>query len=243
MQWVPNGLQAVEAFKVDRFDVVLMDLMMPIMDGLEASRQIREYEGVAQLPIPIIALTASVLEKDRKNCELSGINSMEMKPIDFDRLFKKMEQLVSQGRGTPNNLLSFRYSDESEFDFSSLAKVINFQQALKRWQDESAYLKALKDFARERPQLLTRTRLLFDCGDDYEQVRKEIHSLKGVAANLGCESIAQLANRIETRLYLKDIEAASESFDEIEELMMDVTFAIGKLNISIDRKKRYRNCN
>jgi signal transduction histidine kinase/ActR/RegA family two-component response regulator len=80
-----NGKEAVEIFRKNHFDLILMDCQMPIMDGFEATKLIRELE-VNSSRIPIIAVTANAMEGDRENCILAGMDDFLMKPIDKDAL-------------------------------------------------------------------------------------------------------------------------------------------------------------
>ena len=80
-----NGLEALDLFKINKFDVILMDIMMPVMD---ATLKIREYESsnhIAPLT-PIIALTANTMDNDREKCLSYGMNEFMAKPFDMERL-------------------------------------------------------------------------------------------------------------------------------------------------------------
>lgn len=91
-----NGLEAVERFAVDNFDVILMDIMMPVMDGLEATTKIRQHEEVKMVEkrTPIIALTANTMDNDRTKCLSYGMDEFMSKPFDMEKLnfiFNKLE--------------------------------------------------------------------------------------------------------------------------------------------------------
>ena len=88
---VTDGLQAVTAVQRGAFDVVLMDVHMPELDGFEATRRIRALPG-SLCRIPIIALTADALEGDRKKCIEAGMDDYLSKPIDFDALRQMLER-------------------------------------------------------------------------------------------------------------------------------------------------------
>jgi two-component system sensor histidine kinase/response regulator len=88
-----NGLEAVDWVKKARFDVVLMDMQMPGMDGIDATRVIRKLpQG---LGLPIIAMTAAALDSDRQDCLAAGMNAHVAKPIDAERLVKTLIDWVS----------------------------------------------------------------------------------------------------------------------------------------------------
>ncbi|MDD4192972.1 MAG: response regulator [Mangrovibacterium sp.] len=90
-----NGKEALELFKKSKFDVILMDIMMPVMDGLEATRRIREYETSQQRKetTPIIALTANTMDNDREKCLSYGMNEFMSKPFEMERLQQIFREL------------------------------------------------------------------------------------------------------------------------------------------------------
>ncbi len=90
-----NGLEAVEQFQKFSFDVILMDIMMPVMDGLEATLKIRsiEMEQKADKRTPIIAITANTMDNDRDKCISYGMDEFMAKPFDMDKLNSIFRQM------------------------------------------------------------------------------------------------------------------------------------------------------
>ncbi|WP_299578477.1 response regulator [uncultured Sunxiuqinia sp.] len=90
-----NGLEALERFQEAQYDVILMDIMMPEMDGLEATVKIREIENQnpQNLRTPIIALTANTMDNDRDKCLSYGMDEFMAKPFDIDKLKQIFEEL------------------------------------------------------------------------------------------------------------------------------------------------------
>jgi CheY-like chemotaxis protein len=100
---VSDGLQAVQAVQLKQYDAILMDCQMPVMDGLEAARQIRIHEAAKPggRRIPIIALTAEAIQGDREKCLAAGMDGYVTKPINADELFAAIRELVRpDGCGT-----------------------------------------------------------------------------------------------------------------------------------------------
>ncbi|PKU23991.1 PAS domain S-box protein [Telmatospirillum siberiense] len=96
---VRNGREAVDRMGEENFDVILMDVQMPVMDGLEASREIRRMKDAEKRSVPIIALTASVLAEQKNQCFEAGMTAFVAKPMDFEELFRTMEKVVPANRG------------------------------------------------------------------------------------------------------------------------------------------------
>ncbi|WP_151671872.1 response regulator [Nitrincola schmidtii] len=100
-----NGLEALQLFKSQSFDLVLMDLMMPEMDGLEATKQIRDFESShSSVKVPILAMTANAMQGDKERCLAAGMDGYVSKPIRPDLLFSEMSKMVTQyGKSTIND--------------------------------------------------------------------------------------------------------------------------------------------
>ncbi len=90
-----NGVEAIEHFSKRKFDVILMDIMMPVMDGLEATVKIREIElkNKIEKRTPIIALTANTMDNDRDKCISYGMDEFMAKPFDIEKLNSIFEEL------------------------------------------------------------------------------------------------------------------------------------------------------
>ena len=92
---VTNGLDALEAVKNNQFDLVLMDIMLPEMNGFEVTEKIRNFESKqGKNPVPIVALTANTLDNDREKCISVGMNEYLSKPFTANELIEKIEKFV-----------------------------------------------------------------------------------------------------------------------------------------------------
>jgi len=91
---VDDGKKAIEAVKQNDFDIVFMDVQMPVMDGLIATQKIRQLGEEDKRNIPIIAMTASALNEDRKACFDAGMNEVQTKPIDFEKLYVTLQNYM-----------------------------------------------------------------------------------------------------------------------------------------------------
>ncbi|WP_394147684.1 PAS domain S-box protein [Shewanella atlantica] len=192
--WAKNGYEVVEAFRQGSYDLILMDVMMPEMDGLEACRRIRRLEKPTGNHIPILALTASVMREDHQKCLKAGMDSVEAKPIDFNSLFAAIEQHVTSGIGTENTSRKISPNHRDEFDLSPVQQVADISKAMEVWRDPIVYAKALLSFSHEHAgDAVLVEDLLRGATDDFERARKLTHALKGVAGNLMLDRVALLA--------------------------------------------------
>ena len=97
-EWAKNGQEAVELFQrseAGHFDAVLMDMRMPVMDGLTATREIRALDRPDAAAIPIIALTANAFEEDVQHCIEAGMNAHLSKPVEMELLKNKLADLLA----------------------------------------------------------------------------------------------------------------------------------------------------
>ena len=94
-----NGLEVIEALHREHFDAVLMDVQMPKMDGYQATAQIRAEEAESGTHIPIIAMTANAMQKNREKCLASGMDAYLAKPVQRDELFQALEKVSAEPIG------------------------------------------------------------------------------------------------------------------------------------------------
>ena len=198
-----DGEEAVQAFGEGRFDVVLMDLQMPGMDGLEATRRIRAFEQ-AQLrkPVPVIALSASVLEQDRRNARAAGMDGFASKPLEPVRLFREIARLLSL-RATADTVdwgalvAASRPAELSSLPLGAGAPAaIDWERGLRLWGQMSLLREALGRFATEHENTAAAMQALM-AQRDMDGVRALAHRLRGAAGNLALVPLHTLAQRIE----------------------------------------------
>ncbi|MEO5330381.1 MAG: CHASE domain-containing protein [Magnetococcus sp. YQC-5] len=228
--WAKNGREAVDAWSQGSFDLILMDVMMPELDGLEATKAIRAMEQESGSHIPILALTASVMREEKENSLAAGMDGVEAKPIDFNRLLFTLEQIVPAGMGRPNTNQSSGVKARAFVDFSRLDGILDHGSALKTWKDPIVYAKALHSFANTRSNDVEQMRrLLAEHPDSAAPARAVAHALKGVAGNLAMHRIALLATGIEADLKANHREAVRFKLEELQPLLEEAIGAIASL--------------
>ena len=103
VEWVPDGIDAVDKIKntePDRYDVILMDILMPVMNGLDATRAIRGMERADCRTIPIIAMSANAFDDDLKKSVECGMNGYLSKPVDVDKLYLTLKEVCTKSNRT-----------------------------------------------------------------------------------------------------------------------------------------------
>jgi CheY-like chemotaxis protein len=218
-----------------------MDVMMPVLDGLEATQRIRSEEAVRGGHIPILALTASIIREDHEKCIAAGMDRVEAKPINFDQLFLSMEQIVPPEFGQANTgarnpvQLSLGSDGTTAIDFSPTEPVADYAKALRTWQDPLAYAKALLSFVEHHAQdAALMERALAADPVDVEAVRSIAHALKGLAGNLRLTRVTRLAVEIDADLKAGQVEQAKTRLADLAHSLGRAEEAIGKLLLPID---------
>jgi CheY-like chemotaxis protein len=180
---VHTGRDAVTAVATGDFDLVLMDVQMPEMDGREATRLIRQSELRTGRHIPIVALTAHAMKGDREMCLAAGMDAYLSKPLRAPELVATIEQLANppDRDGAP--------AAETAFDLVD---------ALKRVEGDRELLAELVEiFRSESPRMMDDIRLAFRAGDP-TRLERAAHALRGSVGSLGARAVGQSASQLET---------------------------------------------
>jgi CheY-like chemotaxis protein len=206
-----NGREAVAALEREPFDLVLMDVQMPEMGGLEATALIREREKQTGGHVPIIALTAYAMKGDRERCLEAGMDAYLAKPVRAQELFDTIARLVGGGRGP-----------EPRRPAAPPGQVLDWAAALEHvGGDEGLLRELMKMFLQESPHWLAELRRAA-ADHDTDRLRRLAHNLKGAALHFGGEAAYQAALRLEVRARHDDpasaAEAAAALVEEIERL-------------------------
>lgn len=184
-----DGEEAVRAFKTARFDVVLMDVHMPGVDGLQATRLIRQHEREqCTAATPIIALTASVMAEDRRAASKAGMTGFAVKPLEVPQLFDEIARVLSLRPLTAS-------TDGVERDHAGAA-VIDWRAGVALWGSEARLTTALHQFLdtwRERYPLPDTDAHAID----WDAARFSLHGICGVAGNLALPAVSELAGTLE----------------------------------------------
>lgn len=186
---VSSGLDALEAVKRQHYSLIFMDLQMPVMDGIEASRRIREWENGGQHAY-IVALTASYLPERGQELFEAGIDNYVAKPFDLEHIRRLLKYSV-------NALASVPHHSQSASESSTLETVLDIQRGVEQvGGDLETYRELLEDFIEGLPARLQAIQRAFAV-EDLATVSRAAHNLNGIAASLGALQLSEYARKLD----------------------------------------------
>ena len=227
----PNGAEALKAISSSAYDLVLMDVQMPVMDGLTAAREIRKKElqnenvqgakdSARTSHIPIVAMTANAVKGDREDCLKFGMDDYLQKPVTPQGLAAMLEKwlpsLVWEPESAPDAMeqpsaavmpCAALACDENVWDRAVLLERMS--------GDEELAQRMQKSFLGLMPQQLTILRSAVEAGDLATSVR-QVHSIKGAAANVGGEAMRAVATVMETDGRRGNLDSIRHRLDDLE---------------------------
>jgi CheY-like chemotaxis protein len=228
---VVNGLEALEALKTQKFDLVLMDLQMPEMDGFAATAAIREQEKTSGKHLPIVAMTARAMKGDRECCLQAGMDGYISKPVNPRELLECIHSVVEsvgQLAGQPKmaqvgESIATQSASESQPADSMKSRstsmetdAIDLEALLERVENDTTLLEEMIQLYME-----SSPRLMSDIESgvqrrDAASIQRAAHTLKGALQNLSAGPSAALAKQMENAGRLEDLNAADQSLNELK---------------------------
>ena len=219
---VGNGRQALEELKKQSFDVVLMDVQMPHLNGLEATRAIRVDEQGSERHIPIIAMTAHAIKGDRERCLDAGMDEYVSKPIDSDKLFNAIEKLTAE--------------PDAPGTAKDHAPLMDKDMLLKAFDGDREFLTdVVKVFLSDYPNLLENIRLA-SAENNSDALMRAAHSLKGMLKNFQADSAAEVAFELEQKGKQADFDGVTEAIEKLAGQVVELDRALQNLIADIADK-------
>ncbi|WP_435547203.1 response regulator [Desulfobacterium sp. N47] len=235
---VNNGKEAVDAVRESQFDALLMDIQMPVMDGYEATRQIRKDAEFKDLPI--IAMTAHAMKGDEEECLKAGMNGYIPKPVSQDMLFNVLwrelknrekpdiaDKEKSDSGGTETKV-SARGSDKNVLETGQGILPpglpgINIKKALDELKlDAAVFKRILAGFLRNNHDTMEKIKDAFK-GKEPDRLLRLAHTIKGSSANIGAMELSEAAKKLEDASRDKKPEKImSELIDKLEAALNQV---------------------
>jgi len=239
MDLAEDGMRALEAFKRRRYDLILMDVQMPIMDGFQATEAIRKLEtelhalgneNIRQTScrIPIIAMTAHAMSEHRERCLEVGMDDFLSKPISRKGLLSMIEKWLQlrEGSSRPSestDQAAATAGQETESTETDNGKPMDLKRALEEFEGDREMLsEVIAGFTKKVEEQIGTIRKALSCGDA-ETVRKEAHAIKGGGANLTAANLSKVALELEGKGKRKELEDADEIVDGLERELAALT--------------------
>ncbi|MEG6550592.1 response regulator [Desulfocurvibacter africanus] len=214
-----NGREALDKLAAEPFDLVLMDVQMPEMDGVKATRIIRNDPAYAKVRnVPIVAMTAHAMQGDRERFLESGMDEYVSKPIDQDELFKVMRAALAKRRDAAAELAHpaqpHKVDNAPEDD-----AVLDVRKTLDRLQGDNEFLGVLyKTFLEDAPnKLASLEQAITD--QDYTKMVRESHAFQGAAGTVGAALLREVAGALESASRQREAEPARQHFLELKDMV------------------------
>jgi len=192
-----NGQEAVDMIAQFDYDCVLMDCQMPVMDGYEATQTIRKEERFAKLPI--VAMTANAMQGDREKCIAAGMNDHVSKPISTKELFTALAKWIPPRESSGNEVVSAPAATKEEASLPELEGVDTIAGLAIVGGNEKLYRKLLLRFHIDFIGAADEIKQTLESGDK-DTAERLVHTVRGVAANIGAKNLASVAEKLETKI-------------------------------------------
>ena len=198
-----NGKKALEALKMDSYDLVLMDIQMPEMNGWEATKAIREHEKTTGEHLPIVAMTAHAMKGDEERCIAAGMDDYLTKPIRIPELLAIVDEIAN------------RKAVSKGITTSSKTQTIDFATALNRLDgDRELFVELAHVFKEECPKAVEEIRRAIGARDA-RTLERHAHNLKGSSANLGSGAVSITAGALEDCARTGNLKQADDLFEAL----------------------------
>ncbi len=229
---VENGEEAIARLWEEKFDGVLMDMQMPVMDGIAATREIRKNPRLADLPI--IAMTANVLASDREQCLAAGMNDHITKPLDPNQMVATLAKWITPAQPT-TRVLETAQNLEVAQSGETLPNLpgVRVDEGVRRMGGSVAgYCAILEKFRNGQQDTLAGIRSAITA-NDWEKAERMAHTLKGLLGTLGAEKLKDKAAELETFI-------RNKVSGQVESLLPAIEPKLTQLFVAIDRALQLR---
>ncbi|QTA80623.1 Two component system response regulator/histidine kinase, PAS domain-containing [Desulfonema limicola] len=223
-----NGRKAIEAVQNSCFDLILMDVQMPEMDGYEATKAIRNMNSQAS-KIPVIAMTAHAMARELENCLNAGMDDYVSKPIDPDKMFLVLNKWIDKKilkTDTMTLELPIKSSSHISNDLPGIDKKSGLKRVAGNWK---LYKKMLKEFYADYSDTGRSIEKWVKNGD-FEKIARLAHTIKGLSGNMGADNLYKAADELELAIRNKEFDEYIEYIDKFEKSLDQVLKSVKCIN-------------
>jgi len=232
-----NGRLGVDAVKRESFDVVLMDVQMPVMDGLEATREIRSngYD------VPIIAMTAGAMKGDKEKCLDAGMDCYISKPINIKEIIPAIQSVIEKNRGHVLRRWSREQGagsrEPAEKDIPATMAGINIEEALERLDgNKELYHEILNEFSKGNDNAIHEIRDAV-ARKDMILVRRLVHTLKGTAGSISANTVRAAAIELEKAIKQETPDGVNSLIDNLENALNEVMESLRTVSLALNDRR------
>ncbi|MDM8522830.1 response regulator [Desulfococcaceae bacterium HSG8] len=215
-----DGKEALEALKREPFELIFMDVEMPVMDGLEATLRIRDGEaGDENRHIPVIAMTAHALTEFREKCESAGMNDFVTKPVDFNNL----NTIIRRNISISPTVSESRTEPEKK-------PLLLDKNRLRRLRDDDAFIRKMYGIFNESVRNIAEKLRQSVISNDIKDILFHAHSIKSPCGTIGAESCHDLAEQLEKAARNGDSDQIKPIFEKLEHDLLKVMSLTSELS-------------
>ena len=228
-----NGRIALDKIRAVDYDIVLMDMQMPVMDGVTATLEIRKEQRFKHLPV--VAMTANAMQGDRDRCMAAGMNDHVAKPIEPEDLWIALLKWIKPQQGMPVTT-ELKPQAMQDVELPSGIDGLDMDNGLRRVLGKKPlYLSILHTFVAGQKSATAKILNALD-GNDWVSAERFAHTLKGVSGNIGAARLQQLAEKLETSI--KEHHPRAKLDARLEELTKPLADLIAQLERKLPEEER-----
>ena len=228
-----NGKVAVRKVKASAYDIVLMDMQMPVMDGVTATREIRKISRFVELPI--VAMTANAMESDRQTCLAAGMNDHLAKPVEPDDLWKVLLKWVKTRNVCKKTVTKAECKGENANKIPVIAGLDTVSGLRHMMGKKVFYLSMLRKFISGQKNAIDLLRTALE-EKDFETAERLAHTTKGAAGNIGATQVQECAAALEHAVNQR------ESGDKLDTLLNLLAVPLNELIAALEQTLPAKEC-
>jgi CheY-like chemotaxis protein len=244
-----NGQIALDKVRAADYDIVLMDMQMPVMDGVTATQEIRKEKRFKDLPV--VAMTANAMQADRDRCIAAGMNDHIAKPIEPDDLWKVLLKWIKPRRSAAA-VAEIKPQAAQDADLPSGIEGLDMVSGLRRVLGKKPlYLSMLRKFVAGQKSATAEILKALE-GNDWDTAERLAHTLKGVSGNIGVTGLQQLVEKLEAAIKERQPRKVVDNrLDELKNPLENLIAQLeqklpeerGKTAVTVDQEKLKSVCN
>ena len=233
-----SGINAIDMVMNNEYDLVFMDMIMPVMNGTDTMKEIRELNDEKFSSLPIIAMTENVISEDRQKLIEEGFTDVILKPLDKRNLATMIMNNVDRSKVKYRTSDMSQYIKESRYSegLEKLSLKLDVAKVLEKIGGNiNVYNKMLSSFYTRNKNVEEELRLKFH--EDYRGFRSRVHAIRTSSGNIGAVGIVNMVSTIEAAVNIGNKTYVSDNLEDFLEMMQDTVDAIGEYVLFVETRQ------